>query len=258
MYINGRNAVLEALRSEKGVEKVYIMYGMEGESITRVRAESSRRGVPCTTIDRGRFSEIERSAGLGLRSQGVIALIAEIDYVDIEELVLHLFERGASPLVAALDGITDPHNVGAVIRSAECAGLDGLIIGTRHAAGVTDVVMKTSAGAAQHLPIARPSNVGDILLGLAQEGMSIVALDERGTTDYTTYDFTRPTVIVVGAEGEGVSGRIRKMADLLLAIPMAGKIASLNASVAAGVVFFEAMRQRRREVKKQATPEGMT
>lgn len=244
MYINGRNAVLEALRSDEGVEKIYIMYGVDGDGVARVRAEASRRGVPCTTIDRRRFSEMEKDAGVGTRSQGVIALVSEITYIDIEELVYDLFGRGLAPLIAVLDGITDPHNIGAIIRSAECAGLDGIVIGTRHSGGINDVVMRTSAGAASHLPIARPSNVGDVLLGLQQEGMEIVALDERGTTTYTAYDFSRPAAIVLGSEGEGVSGRLRKMADHLLSIPMAGKIASLNASVAAGVVFFEAMRQR--------------
>ncbi len=244
MYINGRNAVLEALRSDEGVEKVYIMYGVEGDGITRLRAEASRRGVPCTTVDRKRFSEMEREAGVGTRSQGVIALISEVTYVDIEERVYDLLGKGEKPWIAVLDGITDPHNVGAIIRSAECAGLDGIVIGTRHSGGVNDVVMKTSAGAASHIPIGRPSNVGDVLLGLQQEGMEIVVLDERGTTPYTDCDFTRPVVVVVGSEGEGVSARLRKMADHLLSIPMAGKIPSLNASVAAGVVFFEGLRQR--------------
>lgn len=244
MHINGRNAILEALRSERGVEKVYIMYGVEGDAIARVRAEASRRGVPCTVIDRKRFSEMERTAGIVTRSQGVIALVPDVAYVDVEDLVYDLFERGESPLIAVLDGITDPHNIGAIIRSAECAGLHGIIIGTRHSGGVNDTVMKTSAGAASHLPIARPSNIGDVLLGLKQEGMEIVTLDGNGTVEYTGYDFTHPTAVVIGSEGEGVGSRLRKMSDHLLSIPMAGKIASLNASVAAGVVFFEAMRQR--------------
>jgi 23S rRNA (guanosine2251-2'-O)-methyltransferase len=244
MYINGRNAIIEALRSGEGVEKVFIMYGMEGDAINRIRVEAKRAGVPCVMIDRRRFSELERSVGLGARSQGVIALASEISYADIEQLAQDVYERGGAPLVGALDAITDPHNVGAIIRSAECAGLDGLLLGKRDSSGITDVVMKTSAGAAGHLPIARVSNIGDVLLGLQQEGLAVVGLDERGTMSYTDYDFTRPTAIVIGSEGAGLSARTRKLCDVLLSIPMAGKIGSLNASVAAGIVFFEARRQR--------------
>jgi 23S rRNA (guanosine2251-2'-O)-methyltransferase len=244
MYINGRNAVVEALRAGEGVEKVFIMFGIEGEPVSRVRAEAKRAGVPCVTIDRKRFAELERSAGVGARSQGIIATVSPIQYADIEQLVQDVYERGGTPLVGALDSITDPHNVGAIIRSAECAGLDGLLLGKRDSSGITDVVMKTSAGAARHLPIGRVSNIGDVLLSLQQEGLAVVGLDEKGEMAYTSYDFTHPTVIVTGSEGEGLSARIRKLCDVRLSIPMQGKIGSLNASVAAGVVFFEARRQR--------------
>jgi 23S rRNA (guanosine2251-2'-O)-methyltransferase len=244
MYINGRNAIIEALRAGEGVEKVFIMFGQEGEPINRIRAEAKRAGVPCVTIDRRRFAELERSAELGARSQGVVALVSEIEYTDIEALVGDLYLRSETPLVAALDGITDPHNVGAIIRSAECAGMHALMLGKRDSSSITDVVMKTSAGAAKHLPIARVSNIGDVLLGLQQEGLAIVGLDERGTMSYTEYDFTHPTAIVIGSEGAGLSSRTRKLCDTLLSIPMHGKVASLNASVAAGIVFFEASRQR--------------
>lgn len=244
MYINGRNAVIESLRSGQRVEKVFLMFGVEGEPIERVRAEAKRAGVPCMTVDRKRFLDLERSAGIGTRSQGVMALLGEIDYVDIEAVVENVFWEQRTPLVAALDGITDPHNVGAIIRSAECAGLDGVLLGKRDSSGITDVVMKTSAGAAGHLPIDRVSNLGDMLLRLQRSGLSVVGLDDSTDLPYTDYDFTVPTVIVVGSEGKGMSQRIVKLCDHLLSIPMMGKVSSLNASVAAGVVFFEARRQR--------------
>lgn len=256
MYINGRNAVLEALRAREGVEKVFVMYGTEEEGVHRIRVEAKRAGVPCTTIDRRRFSELERAAGLGTRSQGVIAVTSEVDYADIEQLVLDTYERGGTPLIAVLDGITDPHNVGAIIRSAECSGIDGLLMGKRDSSGVTDVVMKTSAGAARHLPIGRASNIGDIIIGLKQEGLTVVGLDERGDRIYTAYDFSLPTAIIIGSEGEGISPRVRKLCDVRLSIPMAGKIGSLNASVAAGVVFFEARRQRGFTEVPEKTPPG--
>ncbi len=245
MYINGRNAVIEALRANGGVEKVFIMYGMEGDAVNRIRMEAKRAGVPSVIIDRRRFVEIERNAGLGTRSQGIIALIGEVEYAEIEAVVDDVFVQGRMPLVAVLDGVTDPHNVGAIIRSAECAGFDGALIGKHDSSGITDVVIKTSAGAARHLPIGRVSNIGDVLLSLQQTGLAIVALDERGDIPYTEFDFTGPAAIVIGSEGAGLSSRIRKLSDALISIPMSGKIASLNASVAAGVVFFEALRQRR-------------
>jgi 23S rRNA (guanosine2251-2'-O)-methyltransferase len=245
MYINGRNAVIEALRSGEGVEKVFLQYGLEGEPVSKIRAEAKRAGVPCVTVDRQRFNEMERAAGVASRSQGVLALASEIEYVDIELLVDGLFQQGRFPLVTALDSITDPHNVGAIIRSAECAGLDALMMGKRDSSGITDVVTKTSAGATTYLPIARVSNIGDVLLGLQQAGVAIVGLDERGETPFTDYDFKAPTAIVIGSEGKGLSPRIRKLCDTLISIPMQGKVASLNASVAAGVVFFEAVRQRK-------------
>lgn len=244
LYISGRNAVVEALRAGAGLEKVFIMFGQEGDAINRVRSEAKRAGVPCAVIDRRRFGEMERAAGIAARSQGVIALASVVDYADAELLVADLYERGLTPLVVALDGITDPHNVGAIIRSAACAGAHAALLGKRDSGGINDVVMKTSAGAAGHLPIARASNVGDVLLGLQQEGLTVVGLDERGTVDYTGHDFTGPTAIVIGSEGAGLSSRVRKLCDVLVSIPMAGRIPSLNASVAAGVVLFEARRQR--------------
>lgn len=244
MYINGRNAVMEALRAGREIEKIFIMFGTEGDAVTRLRIEAKRAGVPSVIVDKSRFMEMERNAGLGTRSQGVIALLSDVDYADIENIVESVFAAGRMPLVATLDGITDPHNVGAIIRSAECAGFDGLLLGKHDSGSITDVVVKTSAGAVQHLPIARVSNIGDILLSMQQSGLALVGLDERGTTPYTAYDFTQPTVIIVGSEGKGMSARTRKMCDSLLSIPMLGNVASLNASVAAGIVFFEAQRQR--------------
>ncbi len=244
MYINGRNAVMEAIRSGEGVEKIFLMFGMEGEPIDRIRIEAKRAGIPFSIVDRKRFGDLERSAGLGTRSQGVIALVREIEYEDIEAVVENVYWSGRMPLVAALDGITDPHNVGAVIRSAECSGIDGLMLGKRDSSAITDVVMKTSAGAARHLPIDRVSNVGDMILRLRKSGLVVVGLDEDADMLYTDYDFTRPTLIIVGSEGRGLGHRIKQLCDHRLAIPMRGKVGSLNASVAAGVVFFEAQRQR--------------
>lgn len=244
MFINGRNAVIEALRAGGRVEKVYLMYGVEGEPVRRIRREAKQAGVPCVMIDKARFLAMEREHDLASRSQGVIALMSEIEYVDLEVLIDSQLQEGRSPVVVAMDGITDPHNVGAIIRSAECAGIDGVLLGMRDSGSITDTVTKASAGAVLHVPIARVANVIDVLIGLQQMGMSLVGLDENGTMDYTEYDYSKPTVIVVGSEGKGLQPRIRKMCDQVVSIPMRGQIASLNASVAAGVVLFESVRQR--------------
>lgn len=256
MYINGRNAVVEALRKGEGIEKVFLAYGLEGEAMDRIRSEAKRAGVPCVTVDRRRFAEMERTAGLSTRSQGVIASVSEVEFADFDMMVEEAFLQGRMPLVTALDGITDPHNVGAIIRSAECSGMDGLLLGKHDSSGITDVVMKTSAGAARHLPIARVSNIGDILLSVQQAGVEVVGLDESGKTSYVEYDFTKPTAIVIGSEGKGLSPRIRKLCNTLLSIPMMGRIGSLNASVAAGVVFFEAQRQRGWEKRPERAYQG--
>ncbi|MBC8143968.1 MAG: 23S rRNA (guanosine(2251)-2'-O)-methyltransferase RlmB [bacterium] len=174
----------------------------------------------------------------------MVAAVSPVTYADKDDLIDAVSTAGGAPLVSALDSITDPHNIGAIIRSAECAGLDGVVIGKHDSSGLTDVVMKTSAGAAGHLPIARVANVGDSVMSMKDVGVTVVGLDERGDVPYTTHDFTTPTAIIIGSEGKGMSPRLRKMCDVLLSIPMHGKVESLNASVAAGIVFFEARRQR--------------
>lgn len=248
MYINGRNAVIEALRADEDgrIEKIFVMYGSEGEPLNTLQALAKRRGVPCVVADRQRFADLERQAGLGTRSQGVIAITRQIEYTDIEAVVEQVFARAESPLIVALDGVTDPRNYGAVIRSAECAGLHGLLSAARESAGLTDVAIKASAGAASHLPVGRVPHLYDVLISLKQSGLCVVGLDERGAENYTAYDYTVPTCIVIGSEGEGLSKRIRSVCDRFVRIPMHGQIASLNASVAAGVVFFEAARQRQK------------
>lgn len=254
MTINGRNAVFEALRSGGDVEKVYILYGTEGEPIDRIRAEAGRRGVPCTTLDRVRFAAMERAGGNQSRSQGVLATVSAIEECDIEARLAEVMESGASPFIVALDGITDPHNIGAIIRSAECAGAHALVLGRRNAGGIGDVVVRSSAGAVHHLPIARVEPLIDAVVAAQQEGLAVVGLDDAATISYTEHDFSQPTMIVIGSEGEGISRRVRRACDVLVAIPMHGAIGSLNASVAAGVVLFEAVRQR--SLAAGATPAG--
>lgn len=244
MYINGRNGVLEALRAGERVEKVYFLYGATGDGMGAVRGEAKRAGVPCTTIDKERFRDLERKARLKTRSQGVIAWINPVHYADLDDMVTFAYQQGRMPMLVAMDEINDPHNIGAIIRSAECAGLDGILLGKRNSPGLNDVVMKTSAGAAHFVPVGRADDLAHSLNRLRDAGLTIIGLDERGTMAYSDVNFTEPTVIVIGNEGQGISSDVLAVCDTLVSIPMMGKIASLNASVAAGVVFFEALRQR--------------
>jgi len=252
MYINGRNAVLEAIRAGERVEKVFFLYGTEGEGSAAIRKIAKEKGVPCTVIDKERFRRLERKARLKTRSQGVVAWINPIFYVEIDDIVTLAYERGRAPLLVAMDGITDPRNLGAVIRSAECAGLDGIVFSRDGSPGINDVVVKTSAGAAHFMPIARADNLAHILKRTRDSGLKVVGLDERGEQSYTEIDLTEPTVIVIGNEGKGLSRAVANACDKLISIPMMGKISSLNVSVAAGVVFFEALRQRGEEAKDRS------
>ncbi len=256
MYINGRNAVVEALRSGQDVEKVYLMYGLEGEPLRRIRREAKEAGVPCVTIDKARFVAMEREAGVSGRSQGVMALMSPLEYVDLEALVDQILQQGRQPLVAVMDGLTDPHNVGAIIRSAECAGIDAVLLGREDTGSITDTVVKASSGAVSHLPIARVSHVIDILIGLRQMGLELVGLDESGDVEYTEVGYAGPMAILIGSEGRGLQPKLRRMCDRLVSIPMQGQVQSLNASVAAAVVFFEALRQRRVESTTRAARAG--
>lgn len=244
MYINGRNAVLEALRAGERVEKVYFLYGVSGEGVGAVKTAAKRAGVPYTVIDRERFRELERKARLKTKSQGVVAWINPVLYADIDDVVTLAYEQGRAPILAALDEMNDPRNIGAIIRSAECAGLDGVMLGKRNTPGINDVVVKTSAGAAHFLPIARADDLAAGLNRLRDAGLTVIGLDEKGAQIYSDLDLTEPAVIVIGNEGQGISSDVADVCDRLVSIPMFGKISSLNASVAAGIVFFEAVRQR--------------
>lgn len=254
MYINGRNGVLEALRAGERVEKVYFLYGSVGEGVGAVRSAAKRAGVPCTTIDKERFRDLERKARLKTKSQGVIAWINPVLYADIDDVVTLAYEQGRAPILAAMDEMNDPRNIGAIIRSAECAGLDGVVLGKRNTPGINDVVVKTSAGAAHFMPIIRADDLARALRRLQSAGLTVVGLDEGGTRTYTEIDLTEPTVIVIGNEGQGISKDVAAVCNTLVSIPMMGKISSLNASVAAGIVFFEALRQRHLKQEAEGTP----
>jgi 23S rRNA (guanosine2251-2'-O)-methyltransferase len=234
--IIGRNPVLEALKAERELDLIYISGEIKG-TLAVIAARARELGVPVKTVDERKLDTMS-----GERShQGVIATLAQAVYLELDELLAKTAK--AAPLYVACDGIEDPHNLGAIIRSAEAAGADGLIIPKRRNVSVNATVYKTSAGAAAVLPIARVPNLAAALETMKKSGIWIYGADMNGETAYKT-DLRGSACIVIGAEGAGLSPLIKKKCDVLVSLPMSGQINSLNASVAAGVLLFEVVRQR--------------
>lgn len=234
--LSGIHPVAEALRSNHPLDRLLIAQGAGGPRVQEIIDMARRASIPVRFEPR---NALDRLAGSSAH-QGVVALGAAKKYADLESVA-------SSDLIVVLDGVEDPHNLGAIIRTAHAAGAGSVIIPERRAAGVTDVVGKAAAGALEHLPVVRVTNVNRTLDELKQRGYWIYGLDERGTEDYTAVDYGKPTAFVLGGEGKGLHELVRKHCDLLVRIPMAGQISSLNVSVAAGVVLFEWRRQRGRD-----------
>lgn len=236
----GRNAVRELLRSDRSVDKLYVKSGAREGSIVVIVAEAVSKKIPIVEVT---DSKLDSMAG-GTHHQGVVALAAEKQYTDIEGILNIAKERGESPLVLIADGIEDPQNLGAVIRCAECAGVHGIIIPKRRAVGLTPIVTKASAGAIEHMAIAKVSNLADAIEKLKKAGLWIFAA-EAGGTPYYEADFKGPCAIVLGSEGFGVSRLIKERSDFTVSIPMYGKVNSLNVSTAASVILCHAARMQR-------------
>ena len=238
--IVGRKPVLEALRSRQPLEKVIIAFGTHGKAIDDIRREARRNGIPVTEVDREKFRQIADESS----AQGVVAVGAVKGYVEIEDLLDVARLRGEKPFLLILDEIEDPHNLGALIRTAECAGVHGVIIPKHHSASINETVSKTSAGASLHLPAARVANIVQSIEFLKENGVWVVGTDSSGEKLYSEADYGGPIAIVVGNEGKGIRKLVKEKCDFLVRIPLRGKIASLNASVAGALVMFEAAKQR--------------
>ena len=244
-YVVGRRPVFEALQSGAAIEKIFMVFGSDDPTAHRLRAEADRRGVSVATMDRRKFGHLERELRLEKNtSQGVIALRPPRDPLSLGELVGLAKSGKSAPLLVAMDGITDPHNLGAIARSAEAAGATGLILTEAHSAPVTPVAVKASAGALEHLPIAKVQRMSTTLASCKEDGFTIVGSAIPGEETYTEVSYDGPTIVVVGSEGEGLHRRVLDECTHVVSIPMAGKIDSLNASVAAGILLFEVVRQR--------------
>jgi 23S rRNA (guanosine2251-2'-O)-methyltransferase len=236
--LSGIHPVVEALRAGHPLDRVVVAQGAGGPRLQEVIDLARRAGIPVRFEPR---SAIDRIAGTSAH-QGVVGMGAARKYTDLEA-------AAATQLVVVLDGVEDPHNLGAIVRTAHAAGAGSVIIPERRAAGLTDVAAKAAAGALEHLPVARVTNVNRSLEDLKKRGFWIYGLDERGDVDYDAVEYGSPTAFVLGGEGKGLHEQVRKHCDQLVRIPMSGKIASLNVSVAAGVVLFEWKRRQ-----KQAAP----
>jgi 23S rRNA (guanosine2251-2'-O)-methyltransferase len=238
--IYGINSVSEALKARgRSFEFISIAKERHDLRLQRIIEECRRIGLPVRFVSR---AELDRMAG-NVAHQGVVAVTSAKQYSDLDDVVAA--KRGAYSLVLVLDGVEDPHNLGAIIRTADAAGVDGLIIPERRAAGVSGTVTKVSAGATAHVPIAKVTNIARTLQDLKAQNIWIVGLDERAANTYDTLDFNMNCALVLGAEGKGVHDLVKRNCDFLVSIPMLGKVSSLNVSVAAGVVLFEIVRQRR-------------
>lgn len=240
--IYGINAVGEALKaSGRSFEWVGVAKERHDLRLQRVIEDCRRLGVAVRFVSR---VELDRMAG-NAAHQGVVAVTSAKQYTDLDDVVAA--KRARYSLVVVLDGVEDPHNLGAILRTADAAGADGVIIPERRAAGVTPVVAKSSAGASEHLPIAKVTNIARTVEELKAKNLWIVGLDERAQQSYDALDYNMDCAVVLGAEGKGVHDLVRRKCDFLVSIPMLGKVPSLNVSVAAGVVLYEIVRQRRKQ-----------
>ena len=236
----GRNAVRELLHSERTIDKLLVQRGEREGSIVVLVAQALEKKIPVVEVDRAKLDAI---AGFAPH-QGIIAMAAEKEYVDVEDILAIARERGEDPIIAIADGITDPYNLGAIIRCAECCGAHGLIIPKRRAVGLTPLVTKASAGAIEHLAIAKVANIASTVEQLKKEGVWVFAAEAGGKPYYET-DFRGPCALVFGSEGNGVSDLVTKEADMITSIPMYGKVNSFNVSTAASVILAEAAKQHR-------------
>ncbi len=237
--IEGRNAVIEAYRSKRPIDKLYLLDGCHDGPVMTIRREAQKHGTYIKYMTRERLDQISQTG----KHQGVIAYVAAYVYVEVEEMLRAAQNKGEPPFLILLDNIEDPHNLGAIIRTANLAGAHGVIIPKNRAVGLTATVARTSAGALNDTPVAKVTNLGRTIEELKKEGLWFVCADMAGTVMYDL-DLKGPIGLVIGSEGEGVGRLIREKCDLTASIPMRGSIDSLNASVAAGVLAYEIVRQR--------------
>lgn len=238
--IEGRNAVIELLKSDKTVNKLMVQKGERQGSINEIIKLAKNKRIIVTEVEKGKLDQLSETK----HHQGVIAFVSPIEYKELDDIFELAKERNEAPFILIADEIEDPHNLGALIRSAECAGCHGVIIPKRRAVAVTEVVAKTSVGATEYVPIVRVNNINETIRELKERGVWIVGTDGSAKVTYYDQDMTGSIAIIIGSEGRGMNKLTMENCDFLVKIPMMGKITSLNASVSGGIVLFEALKQR--------------
>ncbi|MBE7010053.1 MAG: 23S rRNA (guanosine(2251)-2'-O)-methyltransferase RlmB [Ruminococcaceae bacterium] len=238
--IEGRNAVFEALSAGKPLDKIFISETVKPGGVKKLVDLAKQLGIPVQYVKPQKINSMQRTEA----SQGVVAVCAAVRYAHLDDLFLKAQAKGEPPFIIIADEITDPHNLGAIIRSANAAGAHGVIIPKNRAAGLDAVVMKTSAGAAHHTPVVRVTNLAQTIDELKERGLWLAGADMAGEKSLYEWDLTGPIALVIGSEGKGISRLLKEKCDFLLQIPMLGEIESLNASVAAGIMMYEVVRQR--------------
>ncbi len=235
----GRNSVLELLKSEKDINKLFIEKGNRSGSINEIIAKAKQDHIVIVEVDKRKLDT------MAANHQGVVAIVPPFEYCDIYDILDYAKAKDEDPFIVILDGIEDPHNLGAIIRTCETAGVHGVIIPKRRSASVNSTVVKVSEGATTYVKIARVTNLNDTISKLKDAGLWIIGTDMSAKTYYYDQDLKGPIAIVIGSEGFGMSDLVKKNTDIFIKIPMAGKITSLNASVSAGIVIYEAVKQRK-------------
>ncbi|MGM0395752.1 MAG: 23S rRNA (guanosine(2251)-2'-O)-methyltransferase RlmB [Bacillota bacterium] len=239
MYVPGRNPVMELLKSDKKVDKLYVLKGDLKGSINKIMGKAKDMGIVIQQVDKNKLDSMAE----GNAHQGVVALVTGYEYAEVDEIIEYAKSKNQSPFVIILDGIEDTHNLGAIIRTAECAGVHGVIIPKRRSAMVNQTVYKSSAGAVEHMKIAQVNNIVKTMEELKEKGLWLYGADMDGGSEYFKTELKGPIGLVIGNEGKGLSRLVKEKCDVLVRIPMSGKLGSLNASNAASILIYEVVRQ---------------
>ncbi|WP_373231632.1 23S rRNA (guanosine(2251)-2'-O)-methyltransferase RlmB [Cohnella sp.] len=251
-YLAGKHPVLEAMKAGRSLNKIFLSNQAQRHLVQPIMEEAKARGIVVQQVDKRKLDQLVPD----LQHQGVVAQAAAVAYAEVDDLLALAAERGEPPLIVLLDEVEDPHNLGSVLRTADCTGVHGVIVPKRRSAGLTAVVAKTSAGAVEYVRVARVANLVQTMEKLKAAGLWIAGADAGAKDGFYETNLTGPLAIVIGNEGQGLSRLVRERCDFILSLPMVGKINSLNASVAAGVILYEVVRQRQQVQKKIGVPQA--
>lgn len=242
----GRHAIVEAIKAGRGINRILLADGLHGGAVHELRDLAREHGITVDTVGR---AKLDAAVPDGVRHQGALAYVAPVAYVAVEEIIAAARERGEDPLLLLLDGIEDPQNLGALLRTADAAGVHGILLPRRHSVPLTETVARVSAGALAYVPVARIGNIAQTMRALKEQGFWIAGADMAGEETYDRANLTGSLVLVIGSEGRGMSRLTRDLCDFTVRLPMCGRINSLNASVAGAILMYEALRQRTAKVQ---------